>query len=163
MVHPKLNVGDTLELHYYRRLGQMDALYSVVPENYNNNYPDNDQPLLSPVVASGIFLYLAGAGSLRQAFLTSSEAAVYATVVGGSVSAQMYQGKEAWNWLRDAHERIILVATLRHVGAYLMDTELETKSEQQLMTIIEKLNREDKFRKAKGGNLQINVNTGGMI
>src|SRR5690606_2131168 len=42
-VHPRLAVGDVIELHYYRRLGQLDALYSVVPENYDLNYAPSNQ------------------------------------------------------------------------------------------------------------------------
>ncbi|HRV01175.1 MAG TPA: hypothetical protein P5539_05745 [Mesotoga sp.] len=163
LVSPQLKVGDVIELHYYRRLGQLDALYSVVPENYSFDYNDEAQPLLESVVSNGTNLYKVTGGTTNAVFATSGEAAAYAVTNGGSVTSVMFVGREAWNWLRDAHERLIIFAALRHVAAYLNFPEMEKRYADMTEKTITDLNREEKFRRAKGGNVQINVNTGGLI
>lgn len=163
LVNPKLEVGDKLELHYYRRLGQPDALYRIVPINYSFDYADEDQPLLEVVVSGGTNMYRVEGGTTDAIFATSAEATAYALTNGGATSVSMYAGREAWNWLRDANERLCIFSALRHVGAYLRDDAMEKKFEETTNKTISELNREEKFRRAKGGNVQVNVNTGGMI
>lgn len=163
LVHPKLNVGDRLELHYYRRLGQLDALYSVVPENWSADYSDSTQPLLELVVSGGTTMYKVAGGTTDAIFSTETEADTYAVTNGGTVIAVMFVGREAWNWIRDANERLCIFSALRHIGAYLRDDAMENKYESTAEKTITALNREEKFRRAKGGNVQINVNTGGLI
>lgn len=75
----------------------------------------------------------------------------------------MFIGKEAWNWLRDAHEKMVVFAALRHIGAYLDNEAMEARYEKKTLEQLQMLNKEEKFRRAKGGNVQINVNTNGMI
>lgn len=163
LVRPQLKVGDVLELHYYRRLGQLDALYSVLPVNYDFAYDDTLQPLLDKVVSGGTNLYKVTGGVTNAVFSTESEATTYAGTNGGVVTAVMFTGKEAWNWLRDANERVCIYAALRHIGSYLNDPEMEGRYEKHVNKIITDLNREEKYRRARGGNVQINVNTGGLI
>lgn len=163
LVSPQLSVGDRLELHYYRRLPQMDALYSVIPANWDGDYADDAQPLLTSVLVGGTALYKAGTGANIAVFATNAEATAWAVIYGGGVTTLLYEGKEAWNWLRDAHERIVIMGALKHIGLYLLDETMEKKHSDALAKIINDLNREDKFRKAKGGNVQMNVNTGGLI
>jgi hypothetical protein len=164
LIHPKLEIGEQVELHYYRRLGKLDAMYSVVPENYDGNYADAAQPLLDLAVApAGETLWQAGTSPNKAAFLTYAEAVDWAAIYGGTPTAVNYTGKEAWNWLRDANEKIVIYAALKHVGLYLRDEVMEKKYEEETNKIIELNNREDKYRRAKGGNVQVNVNTGGMI
>lgn len=164
LVYPKLEVGDTVELHYYRRLGQLDALYSVIPENWDSAFPDNEQPLLDlSDEINGTVLWKAGTGANIAMFLTLAEANAWAATYGGTPTAVFFVGKEAWNWLRDANEKIVIYAAMKHIGLYLRDKEMEEKYEAETNKMIESNNREDKYRRAKGGNVQINVNTGGMI
>ena len=163
LVRPKLNVGDAIELHYYRRLGQLDALYSVIPVNWDSAYADNQQPLLDLVVSDGTTMYKVTGGTTDAIFATSTEANAYAVTNGGVVEPVMFTGKEAWNWLRDANERVCIYAALRHIGSYLNDPEMEARYEKHVNKIISDLNREEKYRRARGGNVQINVNTGGLI
>lgn len=164
LVYPKLEIGDTIELHYYRRLGQLDALYSVIPENWDSAFPDNEQPLLElSTELLGEVLWKAGTGANIAMFMTLAEANAWAATYGGTPTAVFFLGKEAWNWLRDANEKIVIYAAMKHIGLYLRDTEMEQKYEAETNKMIESNNREDKYRRAKGGNVQINVNTGGMI
>jgi hypothetical protein len=164
-IYPKLEEGDRLELHYYRRLAPVNALYSVVAENYNILYPENSQPLLelSAEEEDGTTLYFVTRGSELLVFNTSAEQVEALQQGGGDPTTADFVGKEAWNWLRDAQEWMLLFATMSFAGAYLFDDSMENKYLQRTMGIIEMLNREDKFRKAKGGNIQMNVNTGGLI
>lgn len=159
----KLDVGDVVELHYYRRLAQLDALYSVVPENYSFDYADNNQPLLEEVVSEGTTLYKVVGGTTDAVFQTEEEATTYAATNGGTVADAMFIGREAWNWLRDANERLCIFAALRHIGAYLRDDAMENKYELTTEKTIAALNKEEKYRRARGGNVQVNVNTGGLI
>jgi len=163
LVSPKLKVGDKVELHYYRRLGQLDALYSVVPANYSFDYADNAQPLLELVVSDGTIMHKVEGGTVDAIFASNAEAVAYQATNGGAITAVMFTGREAWNWLRDANERLCIFAALRHIGAYLRDDAMENKYEGTTEKTITALNREEKFRRAKGGNVQINVNTGGLI
>jgi hypothetical protein len=161
-IFPKLEEGDRLELHHYRRLAPADALYSVVAENYNTSYEDVNQPLLELDIG-GTPLYFVTRGGEILVFNSSDEQAEEIQQNGGSGFSSGFIGKEAWNWLRDAQEWMLLFATMSFIGAYLFDDAMENKYLQRTMGIIDMLNREDKFRKAKGGNIQMNVNTGGLI
>lgn len=163
LIRPQLKVGDVIELHYYRRLGQLDALYRVIPVNWDSAYADNAQPLLDLVVSDGTTMYKVTGGTTDAIFATSTEADDYAVTNGGVVEPVMFTGKEAWNWLRDANERVCIYAALRHVGSYLNDGEMEARYEKHVNKIVSDLNREEKYRRARGGNVQINVNTGGLI
>jgi hypothetical protein len=163
LVRPQLKVGDIVELHYYRRLGQLDALYSVIPVNWSADYADASQPLLDLVVSGGTTMYEVLGGTTDAIFATSDEADAYALTNGGSVSSVMFTGKEAWNWLRDANERVCIYAALRHIGSYLNDDQMEKRYQEHTEKIVASLNREEKYRRAKGGNVQMNVNTGGLI
>src|SRR5690606_2948133 len=162
-VHPRLAVGDVIELHYYRRLGQLDALYSVVPENYDLNYAPSNQPLLEQVVTDGTFLFIVQGGTEEAVFDNDPDAQAFQAIHGGTVTQAEFVGREAWNWLRDANERICIFAAMVHVGSYLMNDAIEQRYMAKTEALVAALNAEDKFRKAKGGNHQINVNTGGLI
>ena len=163
LISPQLEVGDKVELHYYRRLPQFNALYSVIPANWSADYADDAQPLLTSVLVDGTALYKAGTGDNIAVFATMAEATAWQTTYGGGISTLLYEGKEAWNWLRDAHERLPINAALIHIGRYMRDKEMIEDAQNATTKIITDLNREDKYRKAKGGNVQMNVNTGGLI
>lgn len=165
-IHPKLKVGDRVELHYYRRLAQLDAVYSVIPENYRSDFQYDNQPLLeiAPLEAENTgVLYLVLDGTTDAAFATSTEATAYQVTNGGSILAQEYIGKEAWNWLRDANEKLLLQMSLSHLGAYLFDEAMEAKYLAKAKDGISMLNREEKYRRAKGGNVRQNFNANGLI
>lgn len=162
-IHPKLNVGDVVELNYYRRLPVLDALYSVVPENWSKDYADDAQPYLDLVETGGTILYQSGEPPNVAVFLTEQEADDWAVLYGGATTPLEYTGKEAWNWLRDAHEKMVVYAALKHIGAYLDNDKMEARYEKKMKEQLEMLNREEKFRRAKGGNVQININGGGLI
>jgi len=49
-IHPQLAVGAQLQIHYYRRLPALNALYSVIPVNYLIGLSDSEQPYLTLVL-----------------------------------------------------------------------------------------------------------------
>jgi hypothetical protein len=163
LVKRQLEIGDTIELHYYRRLGQLDAVYSVIPANWSSAFSDASQPLLTLLSSGGTLMYKSGTAPNTAIFLTQAEADAWAVIYGSATVALRFEGKEAWNWLRDANERVCIYAALKHIGAYLNDPEMEKRYDEQTSKIVTSLNREEKYRRAKGGNVQVNVNTGGMI
>ena len=158
-IKPQLPVGTQLEIHYYKRLPSLNATYTVLPINYLIGLSDADQPYLELVVSGGTNLYFSTANSVTKCFSTYAQADVYAT----PVTTKMYVGKEVSNWLRDQNERLLIWGGLYNLGAYLVDDIMEKRYQVKFLENIESLNKEEKWRRSLGGNVQINVNTGGLI
>jgi len=158
-VHPQLAVGAQLQIHYYRRLPALNALYSVIPVNYVIGLSDANQPYLTLVTSAGTNLYFSTSAGVTKCFATSTEAAAY----NATVTTKMYTGNEVSNWLRDNNERLVLWGALKELGAYLFDQSMEQRYEKRFAETIFSLNKEEKMRRALGGNTQINFNTAGTI
>jgi hypothetical protein len=157
-IHPQLAVGAVVEINYYRRLPALDALYAVVPENYLIGVPNANQPYLN-VEASGTPLYFATSAGVQRCFATSALAALYNPVV----TQAYFSGKEVENWLRDNQEKLLIWGALYNLGAYLFDDKMEARYGAKFVETIDGFNREETKRRATGGNVQINLNTGGML
>jgi len=158
-IKPQLEVGTILEIHYYKRLPSLNAVYNVVPLNYLVNLSDELQPYLDLVVSDGTNLYFSTSDGVTRVFSTSEEAASY----DPTVTTKMYIGKEVPNWLRDQNERLVIWGALYNLGAYIFDDSMEKRYQMKFMEGIESLNKEEKWRRSLGGNVQINVNTNGLI
>lgn len=158
-IHPQLAVGAQLEIHYYKRLPALNALYNVSTINYVIGLPDASQPYLELVVTGGTNLYFSTKDGVTKCFDTLAEATAYAT----PVTTKMYVGKEVPNWLRDENERLVIWGGLYNLGAYLFDDKMEQRYLQKFNENIESLNKEEKWRRSLGGNVQINFNTNGLI
>jgi len=158
-IKPQLEVGTILEIHYYKRLPSLNAVYNVVPLNYLVSLSDELQPYLDLVVSGGTNLYFSTSGGVTRVFSTSEEAASY----DSTVTAKMYVGKEVSNWLRDQNERLVIWGALYNLGAYIFDDSMEKRYQMKFMEGIESLNKEERWRRSLGGNVQINVNTNGLI
>jgi hypothetical protein len=158
-VSPQLEVGDTLEIAYYRRLPDLSAKYVVTPQNYIISISDANQPYLTLVQSGGTNLFFATKDGITKCFSTFAEAEAY----DPTVTTKMYIGKEAPNWLRDSNEKLLLWGALKYVGNYIADEAMEAKYNKSFIEHIGMLNNEEKFRRAKGGNVQINFNTNGLI
>ena len=159
-IHPQLPVGTIVEINYYRRLCSLDAVYSVLAINYIKGLDDSIQPYLAlSDVSNGSPLYFS---SLGNAFDTS---ALAATDVGssGAVTTKYYVGKEAPNWLKDQNERLLLWGALQNLAGYLFDDKMEQRYAMKFQENIASLNKEEKWRRSLGGNVQINFNTGGLL
>jgi len=158
-IRPQLSVGDVVEIHYYKRLPALYAVYNVVPLNYLIDLSDANQPYLDLVVSGGTNLYFSTSAGVTKAFTTLAEATNY----DPTVTTKMYTGKEVSNWLRDQNERLVIWGALYNLGAYLFDDTMEKRYQVKFMNNIESLNREEKWRRSLGGNVQTNVNTNGLI
>jgi len=158
-IHPQLAVGATVEIHYYRRLPALNATYSIVPINYLIGLTDAEQPYLTLVTSNGTNLYFSTSSGITKCFATLAEATAY----NPTVTTKMYIGKEVPNWLRDQNERLVLWGGLKELGAYLFDTTMEQRYEKRFNETIFSLNKEEKWRRASGGNVQVNFNTNGLI
>jgi hypothetical protein len=160
---PRLKVGDKVEIHYFRRLSPLDAVYSVVPENYISGFSNATQPFLS-IKVGGIILWIVTVGSAKTAFVTEPEADAFIVInPTGVKTSEYFEGKEAPNWLRDGNERLLLWGALAHAGAYLFDDTMETRYRSKVSEHITQMNSEEKMRRARGGNVQINISGGGLI
>jgi hypothetical protein len=158
-IHPQLAPGAIVEIHYYKRLPALNAVYNVAPINYIIGLTDANQPYLELVTSGGTNLYFSTKDGITKCFATSTEAAAYST----PVTTKMYVGKEVPNWLRDQNERMLVWGALYNLGAYLFDDKMEQRYQVKFLENIESVNREEKFRRASGGNVQINFNTNGLI
>lgn len=158
-IHPQLAVGAIVEIHYYKRLPALNAVYNVSPINYIISLSDANQPYVELVVSGGTNLYFSTKDSVTKCFSTIEAATAYNT----PVTTKMYTGKEVPNWLRDQNERMLIWGALYNLGAYLFDDKMEQRYQGKFLENINSVNSEEKFRRASGGNVQINFNTNGLI
>jgi hypothetical protein len=158
-IHPQLAVGAIVEIHYYKRLPALNAVYNVSPINYIISLSDANQPYLELVASGGTNLYFSTKDGVTKCFSTIEAATAYNT----PVTTKMYTGKEVPNWLRDQNERMLIWGALYNLGAYLFDEKMEQRYQGKFLENISSVNSEEKFRRASGGNVQINFNTNGLI
>lgn len=158
-IHPQLAVGAIVEINYYRRLASLNAVYSVMPINYIIGISDASQPYLELVVSNGVNLYFSTSNGVTKCFSTLTEATAYNPVV----TTKMYIGKEVSNWLRDENERLLIWGALYNLGAYLFDDKMEQRYFNKFQENIDSLNKEEKWRRSLGGNVQVHFNTNGLI
>jgi hypothetical protein len=154
-IHPQLPIGTILEIHYYRKLPALDTMYSVVPINYEVGVADNAQT------------YLDASNSTNGIPLYVTNTAAYATVAevpsGTSYTTKYFTGKEVGNWLRDNNERLLLWGALFNIASYLNDEPMEKNYFEKFIMDIDSLNKEEKYRRARGGNVQVNFNGNDLI
>jgi hypothetical protein len=159
-IHPQLAVGAIVEIHYYRRLPALDATYTVSAINYIIGISDANQPYLTiDASAAKLPLYFSTSGGIEKCFDTSAAATAY----NPTVTTKYYIGKEVPNWLRDNNERLLIWGALHNLGAYLFDDKMEARYEKKFNEGLASMNKEEKFRRASGGNIAIHVNTNGLI
>jgi len=158
-VHPQLAVGAILEIHYYKRLPALNAVYNVSPVNYLIGLSDATQPYVTLVTTGGTNLYFSTAVGIQKCFATLAEATAY----NATVTTKMYIGNEVSNWLRDQNERTLIWGALYNLAAYLFDDKMEQRYQAKFMDNLASINKEEKFRRAAGGNVQVNFNTNGLI
>jgi len=120
--YPEAEVGNVYELHYYRRLPDLDATYVVNQTNIT---------LGNCTVASA-----------------EDEGAVEFPASSGTY----YTGNEVYNWLRDENERVLLWGAFAHALDYLGEDDRAMKFFQKQEFAVQELNGEDKLRKAKGAS-----------
>jgi hypothetical protein len=75
----------------------------------------------------------------------------------------MYEGDEVSNWMRDQNERLLIWGALYNLAAYLFDDTMEKRFQVKFQENVASLNKEEKWRRSLGGNVQTNVITNGLI
>ena len=150
-----LSTADKIELHYYRRLPALNAVYDVTPANYAAGFLTQDN-------AAAISLFFVN-GDTNTAYATQSEATAAAGGNQGNTNNAKYKGNEAANWLRDENERVLLMGALSEVFYYLQDDDQGVKYKKLFDQEVFELNDEDTKRNAAGGNVQVNFNGRGLI
>lgn len=123
LFYPEAELGDVYEVHYYRRLADLDATYTV-------NQVNLDAGLLTAVTSS-------------------TEGAVEFPASSGNY----YIGKEVGNWLKDDNERILVWGALAHALEYVGEDERAEKFFNKQKEGILELNQEEIKRKARGGSI----------
>lgn len=74
-----------------------------------------------------------------------------------------FTGEEAFHWLRDENERILLFGALAEVFMRLKEPESAAQYIQLFQLEIDELNQEEKMRKVRGGNTQVHFSGRGLI
>ena len=151
----------SIEIYYYRRLPALDALYAVVPENYNSTFitvstDTDDIGMFFPagIVAQNVRDDL---NKVPPLFKPTAEA------TDANTQIIYFTGNTVPNWLKDENERIVLMGALAECFAYLQEDDQAQKYLQLFEQEIKELNDEDVRRNATGGNVQINFNGRGLI
>ena len=171
---------DRVELYYYKRLPALNARYDVTAVNANLS-----EDLIVEVSGTPPTDYKTGTtvdtANLKKVTYTedadpTNVTTVYyeTTVADGSIPAAdagftraintiEYYGAEVSNWLRDENERVVLMGALAEAFIYLNEPDTAQMYGQMFSSEIQELNFEETRRHASGGNVQININGGGLI
>ena len=150
-----ISVADKVEIHYYRRLPALDALYNVTPTNFTAGLLN----LSSQGVTDAVELWFSTVGGVATPYATQAEA----TAAGGTVTSAYYIGQLAYNWLRDDNERVLLMGSLAEIFAYLQDDAQAQKYMAMFVAEVDELNNEDNKRGTSGGNIQMTYSAGGLL
>jgi hypothetical protein len=154
-IHPQLEEGQIIEIHYYRRLAPLNATYLVIKENYEMGTSDALQPFFDVSNSTlGTPLYVTSTAAYNN---------VADVPAGQSYVTKYFTGKEVQNWLKENNERLLLWGALFNVGAYLQDDAMMVKYNKMFLDTLANLNKEEKYRRALGGNVQTNFNSRGLI
>ena len=153
--------GDEIEIHYYRRLPAMDATYNVVASTYNINSDvftrTNDAALVAASIGQ------AGTDVLWFAADDTEFVTAFDSAQNVGDAGLQYTGDEVEHWLRDENERVVLFGALAEAFAYLEEDTSQQKYMQMFQMETEELNKEEKMRMHKGGNVKRSFNGRGLI
>lgn len=120
--YPAAKLGDVYEIHYYRRLTDLNARYFVNQAN------------------------------IDAGLATASTVDIQGSVEFPASSGNYYLGAEVPNWLRDSNERVLLWGAIAHAFDYVGEDERSAKYAAQQLQGIQELNQEEIQRKARGGS-----------
>jgi len=156
LIAGSIAAGDVIELFYYRRLPSANARYNITAVNFNEGV------ITPPTIqaTSGTILYFANGTSYPPIPLTDT---AYATQNTAGDREAFYfadsAGNEIPNWLRDENRQILLFGALHQCFDYLSDDVQSQKYKAKFIEAIDELNKEEKQRKASGGNIQMHFNS----
>ena len=163
-------VGDTFEIHYYRRLPALNAQYTVNASNWQNRLLEfsEDNAIVIPTAGE-----LSNTGTTPLWFPTGTPTTVApapVTTITPTTSMTTentvqlnFVGEESFNWLREEQNKIILFGALWHISDYLENFQEGQAWAQKFQLEIESLNKEERMRRASGGNPTITFEANNLI
>ena len=167
LVRP-VNLGDVFEIHYYRRLPALNAQYTVNAANWQNSLLTWSENAVTATANE-----LSNTGTTQLFFPTGTSTTVAPTPVttitptltatDANTVALNFVGDEAFNWLREEQNKIILFGALWHISDYLENFQEAQVWGQKFQLEIESLNSEEKMRRGSGGNTTMTFETNGLI
>ena len=151
-------LGDVLEIHYYRRLPALNAMYIPTAATFNID----SSVLINPVLATDQTT-VSQDGVLWFPMGTTVDNVYSAMAVDNRTDDNpigiMFTGMEVEHWLRDENERILTFGALAECFAYLQEDDQAQKYLQLFRQEIDELNSEEGMRVASGGNIKTNYNS----
>lgn len=159
-LRPVLGAGMIVSVTYYRSLPALNALYDVVPLNYELNLETQPSLLVASGATTGTALYVVKEGTKEIAVYATNAEATAAKTSTQTVVEKFFTGKEVENWLRDQNERTLVWGALQHFGSFLDDDKMEARYEKKFLTQIGLLNSEEAKRIATGGTVQAHYQSG---
>jgi len=145
IVNPPFKKGDAFELYYYSDGSNLGSEYEVTSANFQNGFLETSDE------SNGTALYF-----------TSSDTPIAGEDVpsntqGGSYTNVFYfKGLEEPNFLRDNQERLLIYIALSFINDYLGESAESEKYEIKSSNLIQRLNNEEVFKQASGGNVRVN-------
>ena len=159
----------SLELRYYRRPFDIDAVYSIDPANLSTSYLKLADTQAGAAADGEGFLQINNSlGSPvtnpANAFDVGNVAAVTsATAIDTGAGIHKFAGLPVFNWFMDSNERLVIYGALAEVFAYLQEDDQLVKYQQLYTVEYGQLMNEEARQKTLGGNIQMNFNGGGFI
>lgn len=178
-IYVSTQVGDnsetSVEIYYYRRLPALDAVYTIVADNF-----DIDSTFLElATVQAGAagtgegFLQILDSGSNPITTNPPTASAVFAsgntavttllTAVDPATGVIKFNGKTPEHWLLNENEKLLIYGGLAEAFSYVQEDDQAGKYKQYFMEELTALNDEDVRRNSAGGNLQVNFSGLGLI
>ena len=157
--------GEVYELLYYRRLADLDAVYTVTPTNNSASnllYNATRADLLSSfntemgnTAETNVADYVDTSPRFTNNVVevTSSNNGA-GKAYDGMTTTGFYIGKESPNWLRDSNEKVVLFAALKQTFDFLNDIEGQQVYAAKAAEEVFQLNKEDQARNNSGGTVQ---------
>lgn len=161
----------SVELHYYRRPADIDATYSVIPANYDTaaTYVSLTADQTGAAGTNEAFFVIRDYSdsvvtNIADVFNSGNTAeSTNALAADTAQGVYKFEGNAAPNWFIDENERLVVYGALVEVFSYLQEDDQVQKYAAQFDREIADLNYEERQRNAKGGNVQMNFNGGGLI
>lgn len=169
---------ESVLLHYYGRLDNLNARYDVTAANANidSSYVVAGTPPTDPKTGVAV-----PSATLKKAVYTLNATGAVTDVVfyestvddgdipaadsgyTRTITSATYYGELIPNWFRDINERILLNGALYHIFIYLNEPDTAQMYQSRFYDLINQENAAERRSAASGGNVQININGYGLI
>jgi len=179
---PGVSEDESIEIHYYAKLPQLNERYIVTADAVNA-----DSSLFTEIADTGDAPIDAKTGAavetvtLKKSVITlDADSSVVSTTYYASsvddgdipaaglgqtrtITSVIFYGNLKANWFRDENERILLYGAVAQAFTYLNEPDSAVAYEQRFATEVAEVMSEERWRNASGGNIQININGNGLI